>query len=75
MGAGAAHYEDGGGWEGGRGMLVDVTGIEVVCSIRTSVCDLAGVATGASVAVLGEGGADFVEGFKSGAVARTLVFG
>ena len=52
-----------------------MTGVEVVDSIRTSVCDLAGVATGASVAVLGEGGADFVEGFKSGAVAGALVFG
>ena len=42
--------------------------------VRTSVCDLAGVATGASVAVLREGRAKFIKGFKSGAVARSLIF-
>ena len=46
---------------------------ELDWGVRTSVRDLAGIATGASVAELGEGGADFAEGFKSGAVARALV--
>ena len=59
----------------GKGLLVDGVFRGWIKGVCTSVCDLAGVATGASVAVLGESRADFAERFKSSAVARTLILG
>ena len=70
-GAGAAHEQDG----GRCGFVSEWTVDKLGSGLRTSVCDLAGVATGASVAVLGKGGANFTEGFKGGAVTRALIFG